>query len=282
MKKYFILADIAGNFIEFQKLLARIPKDVQIIVLGDVNDKGKYSAQIIKFLKENPQIIWIMGNHEHMMYKCYDFLTSGTKIKYDPFYWAFRNGGYKTLQSYGLAKEIPEEYGSYRHLKSLISKDKTNDTMNMIKVDPRMREIVEQIKNLPVEDINYIKSLPLKYEDENIFCSHAPMVDSNTSHLFFDLQKMDEKEQFLDYGALWNRKKPKRPRKDGKFFVYGHMNEEKVYCHTKKHPNGQKSDHVLYETFGICFDLAANGLKLAGLLYPEMEILTEDLTDDND
>jgi len=276
-----VLADLAGNFNEFMKLLAQAPKDALIIVLGDVNDKGRYSAQIIKFLKENPKIIWIMGNHEHMMYKCYDSLTQGIKIKYDPFYWMFKNGGYCTLKSYGLVNEIPEEYGGYTKLRSLISRDKTNDTLNMIKVDLRMREMVEQIKNIPIEDINYIKSLPLKYEDENIFCSHAPMIDSQyNSHLFFDLKKMDEKEQFLDYGSLWNRKKPKRPRKDKKFFIYGHMNEEKIYCHTKKHPNGQKSDVVLKDTFGICFDLAAKGSKLAGLLYPEMKIITEDLSDE--
>lgn len=281
--KFFIIADIAGFFDAFMSLIQKAPKDAKIIILGDVNDKGPESAKIIEYLLNHPEIIWIMGNHEHMFYKVYEHLTLGTNIKYKPLYWLFVNGGYYTLKSYGMNIPLPKLYNtevSYKTIKAEFKNRSDSQMFKELMSDPNTQKILDYIKTIPKSHIEYIKKLPLKYETDSLFCSHAPVKETEKYERYFDLKYIDENPHYENYGALWCRSLPKRPRKDKKFVVYGHMNVDSIYCHTKINPSGRKAERVLEDTFAICFDTCSQLQKLTALVYPDMNIIQEDTNEE--
>jgi len=89
-----IIGDIAGRFDELMLLLVQMPKDEKIILVGDLVDRGPKSKEVIEWAMSTPNVITLMGNHEHMMI---DYLLN-TGL-YGPRIWEM-NGGDKTLDSY--------------------------------------------------------------------------------------------------------------------------------------------------------------------------------------
>lgn len=281
----FIFADIAGHFEAFQKLLLKAPKGALIIVLGDVNDKGPDSAKLIEFLMNHPEIIWLMGNHEHMLYKCYEQVAENklSKVGYDPFSWLYVNGGLNTLRSYGIDVKIPKvfddrdlSYYQFKQIYSNLRKNREKDMIDLLKDTDEAKYTIRQIAKLPKDHMDYIKKLPLSFSNDEVFCSHAHLKQENMpEHL--SLTKMDEKEDSLNNGVLWSRAVPKRPRKDKKFIIYGHMNVENVFCHTPKHPKGSysRTNEIVPNSFGVCFDLTSQGSLLVAMEWPAKTIHTE-------
>lgn len=287
----FIFADLAGHFDAFMNLLKKAPKDALIILLGDVNDKGKDSAKIIQYLIDHPEIIWLMGNHEHMLTQCHDFVNNKvSKIKSDCFYWIYVNGGAKTLKSYGLKVKYPKIYPDKSptyyefkaHYKNLYKHNMTYE-INELRSSDEAKFSIDQIRKIPKEHIDHIKTLPLFYTEGDIFCSHAHLNQEKIDKLL-SLKEMNENETILDMGVLWNRNQPKRPRSDKKFIVYGHMNVEQVFNHTRKHPKGKYSleNKVDPNAFGVCFDLTSQGNKLAAMEWPTKILHTEPIVWEDD
>lgn len=66
MKRKFVFGDIHGCFDEFIELKEKldIQKNDEIIIPGDFVDRGPKSKELYHYLKENPEIIVLMGNHE--------------------------------------------------------------------------------------------------------------------------------------------------------------------------------------------------------------------------
>lgn len=287
MKKHLIFSDLAGNFNEFIELLSKFDlKLYTVILLGDIPDKGPDTKKIIDYLIKHPEIIWLMGNHEHLMYKCYEHVVNQNKTKYDPFNWVFVNGGYWTLKSYGLDVQIPSMgYDSMtytrlrRHLKD---RDFGHDNMKMLKESKEAQHTINEIKKLPKDHIDHLKKLPLTFESDLFICSHAPLKEHIDSAKFQDLEFMDANENFLDHGVLWNRSHPKRKRKDGKFFIYGHMNVKEILWHTHRHPKGQYSENSIMESFGVCFDLMSEKSELAVMEWPNKKIIKVKVKEDDE
>lgn len=72
----YVTSDLHGCDPEiFQKLLmsADFGEDDFLFVLGDVIDRGKYGAELLLWLTQQPNVQMILGNHEAMMLSC-DFL----------------------------------------------------------------------------------------------------------------------------------------------------------------------------------------------------------------
>lgn len=69
----YIVSDIHGEYDLFIKLLQRInfSSNDEMIVCGDIIDKGKDSVKLLKFIMSMPNIRSIIGNHEYAFLKKY-------------------------------------------------------------------------------------------------------------------------------------------------------------------------------------------------------------------
>lgn len=139
-----IIADIAGRFDELMLLLAQMPEDESILLVGDLMDRGPKSREVIEWAMKTPNVITIKGNHEDMMI---DFALN-TK-RYEEGIW-FSNGGDKTIKSYGCKKYV------YK---------------------PSNEEAIRE--SIPKEHIEWLSNLPIFYKEDGLFVSHAPWIETN-------------------------------------------------------------------------------------------------------
>lgn len=66
----YIISDIHGCFEQYQKLLEKIkfsPKD-KLYILGDVVDRGPEPVRVLQDMMKRPNVIFILGNHDFIMY----------------------------------------------------------------------------------------------------------------------------------------------------------------------------------------------------------------------
>ena len=70
----YCISDIHGCYDEFIELIEKIELkyDDVLYILGDVIDRGNKVVECLKYIKSHPQIIMLMGNHEHMMINYYE------------------------------------------------------------------------------------------------------------------------------------------------------------------------------------------------------------------
>lgn len=90
---HYVTADLHGCYDPFIDLLQKIrfrPEDT-LYVIGDVVDRGPEGVKLLQYIKNTPNIILLLGNHEMMMR---DALASG-----DNELW-FYNGGMITFHRY--------------------------------------------------------------------------------------------------------------------------------------------------------------------------------------
>jgi serine/threonine protein phosphatase 1 len=101
MKRLLIISDIHGEIELFEQLLTDVDYDStidQLILLGDYVDRGANSKKVLdKVIELKSQGAFVLkGNHEDMMIKA---LTTDEGRFWKN--WVNRNGGNKTLESYG-------------------------------------------------------------------------------------------------------------------------------------------------------------------------------------
>jgi serine/threonine protein phosphatase 1 len=90
-----VIGDIHGCYKTFMALLEKLPQNEPICIVGDLIDRGKYSDLVVQYVKEH-NIPCVMGNHEDM-------------ANTDVMNWK-RNGGNKTLDSYGTSLALLYEH----------------------------------------------------------------------------------------------------------------------------------------------------------------------------
>lgn len=139
-KQYFVMSDIHGCFKEFQGALKNWKKETQtLVVIGDLEDRGKDSYQVITYLmklQKDYDVVVTMGNHDRMFL---DYLEKkGTSSIY------LLNGGGATLKSF-----VSDERAVSAKAKVEIIKDEHQDI------------------------ISWLSSLPLYYETEKYIFVHA-------------------------------------------------------------------------------------------------------------
>ena len=106
--RVYAVGDIHGRLDLFQSLMRAIdrddarrgPKKTQLVLLGDLIDRGPDSAGVVAMARELAQqrdVTLIMGNHEEMLLNSYT--KAGILRSF------MRHGGHETLLSYGLLPE---------------------------------------------------------------------------------------------------------------------------------------------------------------------------------
>lgn len=115
VQRTLVISDIHGAIDLFEKLLEKVKYDCmndQLILLGDYVDRGPNAKAVIEKvmrLKEQGARV-LKGNHEDMMIKA---LTSDEEKFWN--HWAVRNGGDKTLLSYGFSeRDLLVEEGMFQ------------------------------------------------------------------------------------------------------------------------------------------------------------------------
>lgn len=108
------------------------------------------------------------------------------------------------------------------------------------------------IKNIPEEHIKWLKSMPLYFETDNLFVSHAPITSFNQ----VPPQRFSQQAESF----LWRRTPPFDDL--GKFLIYGH--------------NGRFKEHFYKDkSIGMCID-NSHAKQLLGVHWPTKEIFRED------
>jgi len=181
-----IVSDVAGRFNEFLRLKEQMP-DEPFLFVGDLNDRGKQSKEMIEWVMNDPNSKCLHSNHGAMFIDFYD----GLKSYYHPEDF-LRNGGFQTLVSYGYE---PEMQGFSIDIRHAIKWCRENETMT--------------------KHVEWLRNLPWYHKEEGLFVSHA------ARHPMFPLEELckDTYESY-NYSLIWNRHEPDKI--DGVFQVLGH------------------------------------------------------------
>lgn len=165
-----IIGDIAGRYDELMELVYIIPKDQEIVLVGDLNDRGPKSKEVIEWAMTTPNVITLDSNHGHMFVDYYNGCE-----QYDPGDFIF-NGGYDTLLSYG----ISPNYASIE---------------------------LEMKKNVPYSHIDFLNKALISYEKDNVFVSHAPWLGKGSRQELVwnrgEPTKMPGKLQVFGHNSHW-------------------------------------------------------------------------------
>ena len=93
----YIIGDVHGCFNTLMALVDKLPKDAELIFVGDLIDRGPLSRKVIDFIRDNGYVS-VQGNHEEMMCSAIEDL-----IEYDAPLWNspwVANGGNTVLEEY--------------------------------------------------------------------------------------------------------------------------------------------------------------------------------------
>lgn len=104
----YVLSDIHGHLDLFLKMLKKIKfsKNDTLYILGDVIDRGSSSVEILEYIMTQPNIHFILGNHEKMLLDSY-YLNFSTYV-YETRLW-FSNGGIATFEKFKILPEQKQE-----------------------------------------------------------------------------------------------------------------------------------------------------------------------------
>lgn len=184
--KHYVIGDVHGNLKCLLELVNKIPKNSNLIFVGDLIDRGEDSAGVIDFVKKGGHSC-VLGNHEDMMLEDFPLIIKACYEKTLNFNLLFSsiwmaNGGFETIKSYGIELNPQKEY-------------KKSD---FFKIE---------------EDFNWIKSLPLYIEldtknlnIENNLYSQKKIIISHSSilHIWKNIVNNNNIESEREH-ILWNR-----------------------------------------------------------------------------
>ena len=93
----YVIGDVHGCFYTLQNLVSCLPKDAELIFVGDLCDKGYFSKEVITFVVDNGHAC-VKGNHEYLMQTYLE--DAIIHDKHSPWSSDKRYGGLPTLDSY--------------------------------------------------------------------------------------------------------------------------------------------------------------------------------------
>jgi serine/threonine protein phosphatase 1 len=193
MRKHYIIGDIHGEYQILLNLISKLPSDAKLIFVGDLINRGKYSQEVVEFVKKYAFRV-VRGNHEEYLLK-YGALFLESMDKKDDNLKYLCGVISSTLQSYGL-----------------------------LSLDLRViynKKAIERLKS----DMEWMASLPFYLELGIPKGYSLPVVVSHGSIEKFWVLK-DKFPSYFEYQALNSRH---RPSSNAKIFnIYGHKRRDRV------------------------------------------------------
>ena len=193
MSNTYIIGDVHGEYDTLLALVDKLPKDAEIIFVGDLIDRGAKSKEVINFIRKN-NYRCTLGNHEDMMINYGKSFTKHYPKSANTSFlhtW-YNNGGDATLYSYNLIKYT----GGLTCVEN-------HEGMAQFQAD------IEWLKTLPL----YIE-LDEMINDKPVVISHASCSDVWHHH-----NNKDTQDTFREY-ALWHRRDP-NPKSEI-YNIFGH------------------------------------------------------------
>lgn len=113
----YACGDLHGHLEIYHKIKAMLKPEDKVFCIGDCGDRGPDSWATIKAVYEDPQFIYLKGNHEDMLVKaCEDYLNDGGIWDYYSYSLSCYNGGRETLEGW---ERDPDRLTWLRRLKDL-------------------------------------------------------------------------------------------------------------------------------------------------------------------
>ncbi len=179
-----IIGDVHGCYDTLMALIEQLPKDAELIFVGDLVDRGPNSRKVIQLIRDNNHLC-VLGNHEDMMIDAYeDFLDYGAPIWNSN--WS-DNGGDLTFREYTGVEDMYEDVEWMRTLPRHILLDDTKDKMGrslLVTHAPAldffevyMSPMYDKLRNSHLEELLvWNRNVPKKDQTEffNIF-GHNPV-----------------------------------------------------------------------------------------------------------
>lgn len=164
-----IFCDIGGEFDALMRLKKKLPPADKEVFVGDLNDRGWKSKQVIEYCMGNPNVIVLDSNHGDMFVDAwYTYMDADYQQLYHPSDF-LDNGGAMTLASYGATEGM---------------------------------SLIDAFRLVPPQHIGWLAKLPLFFELPGLIVSHAPIPEAHWSgHM-----KADLKGDRFNY--VWNRYAP--------------------------------------------------------------------------
>lgn len=255
-----VVGDIAGQFTALQRLMAKVPKQ-RTIFIGDPNDRGWESKQVIQYCIDNESWITLLdSNHGDMFVDWYKAKTDPMWVpRYDKDIFAW-NGGIATMTSYGYKLEAC--------------------TIDDLLADKDLKAHIEFLASRPSHLFETING-------QKYMFTHAPMTNNRHRRLDTFLRKGTGADDHDTIGGyLWNRHEPEdfHPDTPDTISVFGHNagTNLKVICEQYKDGVFIKGGDYLRQVldknkgqvYGICVDTSRDK-KLCCLDLNNMDIATE-------
>lgn len=100
MPKTWAVSDLHGRMDLYEKINSFIGEKDIVYFLGDANDRGPKGYELMKAIYNNPNWIYLLGNHEDMFLDaCWDYLGKN-EWDYETYVQCVRNGGLNVLCSW--------------------------------------------------------------------------------------------------------------------------------------------------------------------------------------
>lgn len=227
MHDVFYFTDVHGNYDLYKAAIDYCMEqdpESMIIYGGDACDRGNQGYKIMKNLLDNPQVVYLKGNHEDMFVRAAHYI--------------------------------------YRDYKGEINKERCRTYLySCTRFDFRASEVQLSISNggfwtlmdwmqdgMPMDFVNKIAKLPLTFSYENIDFCHAGgqyEVFTRAAHDEYD-------EEFVDLDdkdhILWDRNYIGYGWTDNRICVFGHTPTTelpaKYYCQDKSMSNAHPASYT--------------------------------------
>jgi len=200
--EFVVIGDIAGRYNELQLLLTKFPDNLPVILVGDLNDRGKDSNKVIQFCINNSRVYCTQSNHGSFIVNVFE----DNLMVYRNLSLLAMNGGLSTLKSYGIendALKILENMAlsyAYGVSNGNISDIDITDTLEKVRL------------LIPQSHYEYLRDLPYVITTNECLVTHAPI--NPTMSIEKQLESSYRREEFI-----WNRGNNRRM---DKFQIHGH------------------------------------------------------------
>ncbi|MGM9925021.1 MAG: metallophosphoesterase family protein [Bacillus sp. (in: firmicutes)] len=193
--KAFVLSDVHGCYDPFIKLLEQWDKEMQLVILGDLIDRGDKSLGVVRHVMKlkdtyGDKVTVLEGNHEDLLL---NFLN-------DPY-------GYgRMYDMVGGSDTIIDFVGN----PSMMQKD--------------ILDISKTVQQCASREIDFIKKLPLYYEFGSVLFVHAGI-----DPLLADWRNTSEETY------IWTRDMVHHKNETGLTVVFGHIPTQMLHDDTSNH-----------------------------------------------
>ena len=184
------IGDIHGEFDKFKFAVDHLREmgANKIVLTGDLVDRGMFSAQVLKFVMESPDIFTVIGNHDIMAF-------SKVKRRCDFHEWVHwtHQGGKETLESYSKVLGFEDyekcEYEDHTQIRNAL----LEDLLKVFKPGSWDYFLIEKLKC-----------------GKTILVTHAPLSDYGYIMLSESIDKAEDDEAItVDIDSVtWNRTLP--------------------------------------------------------------------------